>query len=275
MWACSMRRSWTAIWHCYTDTSAVKRIGIPDHRPIRRDVPGSKVAVLMLHGILSSPAHFRNLVPLFPEDWTLHAIVLDGHDKGVREFGASSMKKWREQAMQEAAELLEAHDKLIVVAHSMGTLFATRIALAYPDRIGFLFLLNFPSRPRLTLTAAVAGVQILWGKPEQYGRCARAMIEDTGIPMEPYPWKYLGWIGRFSELFREAAAMRKALPYVKVPVCAFSSLTDQLVAPRAVKDLKKNPDIDLTLLRSSGHFGYSEEDTAMLQCKLALLIKSI
>ena len=64
-----------------------------DHSPIIRDTHNTKVAVLMVHGFASTPAHFRQLVPAIPENWTLHNIILEGHDKSVKDFGASSLKK--------------------------------------------------------------------------------------------------------------------------------------------------------------------------------------
>ncbi|MBR0324808.1 MAG: hypothetical protein IIX11_01590, partial [Selenomonadales bacterium] len=33
--------------------------------------------VLMLHGILGTPDHFRELLPLVPETWSVHALLLD------------------------------------------------------------------------------------------------------------------------------------------------------------------------------------------------------
>lgn len=34
-----------------------------DHNPYIRDIPGSPVAVLMIHGIAGTPAHFRICCP--------------------------------------------------------------------------------------------------------------------------------------------------------------------------------------------------------------------
>ena len=40
-----------------------------DHKEYVRIVEGSKNAVLMIHGIAGSPAHFRELLPVVPENW--------------------------------------------------------------------------------------------------------------------------------------------------------------------------------------------------------------
>ena len=81
-----------------------------DHKEFLRDTV-SNVAVLMVHGIVGSPAHFKNLIDVIPEDMTLHNILLDGHGKGVSDFGKSSMKKWKAQISAEIETLLKTHSK--------------------------------------------------------------------------------------------------------------------------------------------------------------------
>ena len=71
-----------------------------DHNEFLRDTD-SDFAILMIHGIVGSPAHFKNLIDVIPEDMTLRNILLDGHGKGVSDFGKSSMKKWKEQVSSE------------------------------------------------------------------------------------------------------------------------------------------------------------------------------
>lgn len=42
-----------------------------NHQEYRRILPGSNMAVLMLHGIVGTPHHFDDLIPLIPEDWSV------------------------------------------------------------------------------------------------------------------------------------------------------------------------------------------------------------
>ena len=67
-----------------------------DHSEYIR-VNSSETAVLMIHGIAGTPAHFRELIPVIPEDWAVYNILLDGHGKNVEDFGRSSMQKWKDQ----------------------------------------------------------------------------------------------------------------------------------------------------------------------------------
>ena len=42
-----------------------------NHQEYRRIVPGADMAVLMIHGIVGTPHHFDNLLPLIPENWSV------------------------------------------------------------------------------------------------------------------------------------------------------------------------------------------------------------
>ena len=90
-----------------------------DHRPFEKTGSG-KHAVLLLHGIASSPGHFRNLVPGIPESFSIYNILLDGHNGTVEAFGHTSMAKWKAQVKATLCDLFSKHDKVVIVAHSMG-----------------------------------------------------------------------------------------------------------------------------------------------------------
>ena len=63
----------------------------------------------------------------------------------------------------------------------------------------------------------------------------------------------------------EIRRVRKILPKLGVPTLSFQSQVDELVSSRSCKDLKDHPYIENTVLHSSGHFAYGEQDTALLQ----------
>ena len=107
-----------------------------DHKPYIRQIPGSRCAVLMVHGIAGSPAQFRDLMPVIPEDWSVYNILLDGHGGTVQEFSRSDLDYWRLQVDIRIHELLANYEKILIVAHSMGTLFAIQSAIrvAFPLR---------------------------------------------------------------------------------------------------------------------------------------------
>lgn len=241
------------------------------HKTYIREGTGKNV-VLLIHGIAGTPDHFRDLVPVIPETFSVYNILLDGHSGTVREFSRSSMDKWKEQVHITLKSLLARHEKVVIVAHSMGTLFAIQAAIDHPDRIPALFLLNVPTRPRVHPRAMIGGIQAAFGRPRS--ATARAMCQDTGIALTPKLWVYLGWIPRLVELLVECRRVRKILPRLTVPTLAFHSSTDELVSPESRKDLT-NPCVQNILLTDSGHFGYSHEDTALLQHRLLEILERI
>ena len=240
-----------------------------------RMVENGDTAVLMIHGIVGTPAHFRDLLPLVPDDWSVCNLLLDGHGQGVREFGASSMDKWKAQVAARLEELLASHRRVLVVAHSMGTLFAIRAAVRYPDRIAGLFLLNVPMRVHLPPRTIVAALKNVFGRVKPDDKTAVAMKQGCGVQLSPYLWQYLSWIARYVELLREIGSVRKLLPQLTVPTLAFHSQKDELVSNRAVKDLRGHPYITVSKLPESGHFGYEVQDLRLLQAELEKQITAI
>ena len=240
-----------------------------------RIVEGSDAAVLMIHGIVGTPAHFEEFLPLIPADWSVCNLLLDGHGKGVREFGASSMDKWKTQVAARLEELLETHQQVLIVAHSMGTLFAIRAAVACPERIAGLFLLNVPMRVHLPPRTIAAALKNAFGRVKPDDKTAVAMKHGCGVQLTPYLWQYLSWIARYVELLREIGSVRKLLPQLTVPTLAFHSQKDELVSNRAVKDLRGHPYITVSKLPESGHFGYEVQDLRLLQAELEKQITAI
>lgn len=243
------------------------------HEPDVRFVPGSRFAVMLIHGIAGTPDHFDALIPVIPQDWSVYNILLDGHGQGVEEFGATSMKRWKKQVNNTLEALFEHHEQVVLVGHSMGTLFSIQAAIDHPDRISRLFLLAVPTRPRVQFTTAVAGVRLALG--DNRWEKSRAMENASSVKLDWRLWKYIPWVPRFWELLVECDRVRKLLPQLTVPCDAFQSENDELVAHLACRDLSGIDSITLNVLPNSGHFDYSEEDMAFLQSRLAQRLEAM
>ena len=246
-----------------------------EHKELIRTVPGSPVAVLMIHGIAGTPMQFRDLVPLIPEDWTLHNIMLDGHGKEVEDFSHTSMEKWHRQVEAKVEELLSTHEKLIMVGHSMGTLFSIRTGVSHPDRVPFLFLLSVPSRAWVRFSTVTTIFKVRKGKRGPVDDQGRDLTNISSIHFDRRLRKYLGWIPRFLELLTEIRRVRRLIPKLEVPAYAFQSEVDELVSIRSCKDLAKNPRIQTTVLRDSGHCHYGPDDLTTIQNTLKEQIRQV
>lgn len=240
------------------------------HEEYIREIPGSRRAVVMIHGILGTPDHFKGFLPLIPEDWSVYNILLDGHGKGVSDFSRSSMKKWKAQVSALLDGVLARYDQVILVAHSMGTLFSIQEAVRRPEKLRSLFLLQTPLRPWLKVRYACYAVVMPFGIiPE----AAVDMSRGTSVGLDRRLWKYLGWVPRFLELFSECAKTRKLLGQLRVPCRIYQCKQDEMVSMRTCRDLAKHPHLQVTVLPESGHFAYHGADWELLKAEFSGIFK--
>lgn len=238
-----------------------------NHKEYIRIVHGSKNAVLMIHGIAGSPAHFREFLPVVPEDWSVYNILLDGHGGKVTDFSATSMEKWKTQVADTVKQLLLSHEKIVIVAHSMGTLFALQAAVDHPERVATLFLLAAPLRVKIAPNMVEGTLRVALKKTEGF-KTAEEMVDDCSIDLDEKLHRYIGWTPRFFELLEEIKRVRGILPRVRIPCVAFQSEKDELVSVESAQDLQRNRRIEVIMLKDSGHFAYGPEDLELLQQRL-------
>lgn len=233
-----------------------------EHKEYLRKVPGARTAVLCIHGILGTPRHFDRFIERIPPEFGVYNILLEGHGRDVKAFAAASMKKWRTQVERVVEDLIKEHETLIILAHSMGTLFAIEQAVRRPDRISGIFLLASPLKVFLKPRMAVNALKVQSGRIDPEDILAVATRDACGTQQSKYLWQYIGWIPRFLELFRQIRYTRQILPRLKTPCIAFQSRQDEMVAISSVKILK--PHGQVHVLENSGHFYYAPEDAKLL-----------
>ena len=219
----------------------------------------------MIHGIVGTPAHFKAFIPLVSDTASVYNLLLDGHGGSVRDFAKTSMAKWEAQINSRLEEIFLRHEKVFILAHSMGTLFAIDAAIKHPERVEGLFLLSVPLAPRVTFKAAFAAIQIALGINKKSNVLADAMIEDTSVRLEKNPFKYIGWIPRYLELFGLVAKTKRQLKALRTPGICFQARRDELVRERAERIIGENTALDCRVLENSGHFAYSEGDMKILK----------
>lgn len=220
-------------------------------------------AILYIHGILGTPHHFDSFFPL-GEEFSQYSILLDGHGGDARNFAGTSMEKWKAQVSRKVDELLEVHETLYLAAHSMGTLFALSEAIRRPDRIRGVFLWDVPLKIRVRPCLAVNCWKVFRGRIRSEDQEALAAQRAYGISRDYRIWRYLGWIPRYLELFREIRTVRNRIAEVSVPAIAFQSALDEMVSPKAADILRANPRIQVNVLPDSTHFYYPPADMALL-----------
>lgn len=235
-----------------------------NHQEYRRIVPGADMAVLMIHGIVGTPDHFDNLIPLIPEDWSVVNLLLEGHGQGPSEFGAASMEQWKGQVSRELDALLACHESVLIVGHSMGTLLAIQSAIDCPDRVAALFLQAVPLRPYVHPKMTLASARLMFEVGVEEDPLAQALERDSSVEVDWRLWEYIGWPVRFVELLAECERIRHVLPQLKVRTVALQSCRDELVSDLSIRDLEKNEHIRVIPMENSGHFGYEGEDLEIM-----------
>ena len=233
------------------------------HREYVRINPQAETAVLFIHGIVGAPNHFRDLIPLVdlvPAEYSVYNILLDGHGGTVEDFAETSMKKWHDQVWRTFHELAAAHKNVILVAHSMGTLFALLLAVSFPQKVSKLFLLAIPMRPWVRLHMMLDSVALVLGWLNTDCPQKAAVAKAVGVQTTKKLWKYVTWIPRFLELFREIHRAEKVLPELTVPCTVYQSERDELVSNRSLKILKNSGTMTIHTLPRSSHFYYDPAD---------------
>lgn len=243
-----------------------------EHREYLSRAEDDRFALLMIHGIVGSPAHFRDLMPAIPPHWSVYNILLKGHGGTVEDFGRSSMAEWKEQVQTAVEELLRRHRTVVIAAHSMGTLFAIRNAIDRPGRIAALFLLAVPTRPWVRFSTMLTALRVTRPNLSPEDTAAWAMKTDTGTALTPCLWKYIPWLPRMLELLAECRRIRKILPQLETPTEVYQSRVDELVAFSSVRDWQSNPAVKTEVLEHSGHFAYGKEDAELLRQRLQRML---
>ena len=244
----------------------------------RRRISGAKHAVLFLHGIVGTPDQFRLLIPLeetVPPDWTVYNLCYPGHGGEVHDFGRSRMEQWRDYSRGAFLELAESHERVLIVGHSMGTLFAIQLACEFPEKVSGLFLLNVPMRPWMRLFCMGNCLRIAFGRLRPDHPREACFGKACGVKPTPLVWRYIPWIPRVMELFAEIIRTERILEQLRVPCAAFQSRKDDLVSNLSSRVLRKNKVIDVHQLPHSTHFYYTPEDQTRIFEAFSQMIKKI
>lgn len=249
-------------------------IGDTMHKEYKHIVDGADTAVLFIHGIIGTPNHFKDFIPLVPKEYSIHNLLLDGHGKGVKDFSRTSMRCWKKQVNNAVDDLLKSHNQIIIVAHSMGTLFALQESVRNPQKIKSLFLLATPLKLGLKLKMFTNSIKVFFDKIKPDDAEALAAKAAYGIENDKRIWRYFGWIFRYLELFKEIKYTRKIINSVSVNCAVFQSRNDEMVSHIAALYLKDNPHINIKFLENSSHYFYNKNDYQFLLNEFEIFCKN-
>ena len=230
------------------------------HEDYVREVEGATSAVVFIHGILSTPLFFERLVSLVPENFSVYNILLDGHGGAVKDFSETSMKVWKHQVKTLMKYLTRRYESIILVGHSMGTLFSIQNAACSPEKIKALFLLCSPLKVRVHPRSAKYSLRIIFEKKDVGDPVENSARGWYSIKPDKKLWKYIPWVPKFASLLSEIRKTRAMVKDLTVKTYAFHAKNDSLVSNRATKFYPKTENFKLTVLENSYHQYFEEED---------------
>lgn len=242
------------------------------NKELERIVPHSDTAVLFIHGIIGTPNYFNRFIPLIPQDWTVCNLLLDGHCKAIEDFAKTSMDKWKAQVEEKVNQLCDTHENIILIGHSMGTLFAIQQGIKNPDKIKALMLLAAPLRVGVKPLMFSNLAKVVFNTFKDDDHMALATVNTFGIDIDKRLWKYVSLVPRYLELFNEIRKTREMLPELTVPSYAFQSKNDEAVSMTACNYLNNNKNIHTTVLDGSTHYYYNNDDYNLIVNQLTNLV---
>ncbi len=245
------------------------------HNEYKRIVADAETAVLFIHGILGTPNHFKDFIPLVSESFSIYNMLLDGHGKGVKEFSHTSMKIWKNQVESVIEELLLTHKQVIITAHSMGSLFALQQAAKRPEQIKGLFLLATPLKISVKIKLFINSAKLYLDIIKPNDREVIACKKACGVNLDKRFWLYLGWIPRFLELFKEIKHTRYFINNITTTCLVFQSKNDEMVSKKAINVVKDNSCIKIEILENSSHYYYFKNDYKKLLTEYKKFIKKL
>ena len=241
------------------------------HVEYKRIINGSKKAFLFIHGIVGTPDQFADIIDLVPEDVTFWNMLLDGHGGRVKDFAATSMKKWEAQVERAVDELSRTHQEIYIVAHSMGTLLAMEQAMKNSKIVG-LFFLQVPIRVAVSPRMVTSAMRVILDRIDPDDVKTLAAKRCFGIEPSLNLFAYITWLPRYFELFKKMRDIRRIIHEVSLPCVAFQSDHDELVSRRSAKFLRKHSSLRVFDMKDSGHFYYDESDLVSVRNELIKFI---
>ena len=108
------------------------------------ELKGQGKNIVFLHGILGSHSYWEKVVPELSQTYQLVLIDLLGFGNSPKPKISYTVNEHIEKINHTITAAIGAHQKVQIVGHSMGAILALNYAIAYPDQVSRLILINPP-----------------------------------------------------------------------------------------------------------------------------------
>jgi len=137
------------IYSCYVASQIRQR-----EATVERDADGLEVgcreytvgsgstAILLVHGINDSPACYHKVTPALAEEgFTCRVMRMPGFAKPIPVYAKATRHQWLAAVKREIAALRQDHDRVVVVAHSLGGAVTIAHVLENPEAVDGVVLI--------------------------------------------------------------------------------------------------------------------------------------
>ncbi|MFI4962311.1 MAG: alpha/beta hydrolase [Legionellales bacterium] len=191
---------------------------------------GTERALLLIHGLSSSPAVFRYLIPKLKQYDAIVCPLLPGHGQSVALFRRVKVSEWLETVRIACEDLCKHYTKVDILGFSLGGLLACELTKIY--NLNHLYLLapafklpiNVPFNIKLAKVAQALGFRDLRNNAGNF-----LSNEHAEIAFRKFP------LSAAVEMLEYQQAFKWVLP--ACPIDLFLGRHDNIIASEAVEAL--------------------------------------
>jgi carboxylesterase len=195
----------------------------PGTEPFGHD--GSRIGVLLCHGLTGSPASLRPWAEhLAAEGHTVRLPLLPGHGTDWRELALTRWPDWYAVAERELLDLRDRCEHVFVMGLSMGGTLTLRLAEQRPDAVSGIVVVN-PSvhSRRIDIKALPIARHLVKAVPGIVNDIKKPGQDELGYPRMPLQALY-----SLTQMWQDVS---QHLGDITCPMLAFGSDDDHVVEP--------------------------------------------
>ena len=245
-------------------------------KPWEFTTDNASTAVILVHGLTASPAEMRPLGEYLNKQDDLKLDVygpcLPGHGTRVEDLARTDWQEWLSHLSKEYQRIQVSHEKVILGGLSLGSLLTILLAARKPRKLSGLILMAPPFKLRSKLLILTRWIKFI--KPY--------FPKDPSVKeyyKNHHLWSYLQYpTHSLHQLWIVTKKARKAAAQVDVPAIIFNGEKDDVVHPRAARELLEalgTSQKELVNLPQSSHILTAEPDRELMFLRIKEFIKSI